>query len=226
MEIISVLNFLCSVNFVLISSTLALIQTNPHRCISGVWSPRKAPRQRHPNQPWRTSPDNRHSKAGNNGQTKWTMVSNWQDKADSDKKPEPSMLPQQIHHRALQTTLTGTSHTTNEGTTVHSYRGIPYARIPARFERSELIERFDEDTFDATRYGYIPLSLTQTGLTEKWKTPMSTSKYRRAPFTADSRAIWNCTRGRGWVCVFEFGDYLSSVGWEGGVSSDFGLDSW
>lgn len=61
-------------------------------------------------------------------------------------------LPQ-IHHDSLQTTFTGTSQTDN-GSTVHSFRGIPYATIPARFERSQLIQKFDEPAVDATRYGY------------------------------------------------------------------------
>ncbi|EYE92028.1 putative carboxylesterase [Aspergillus ruber CBS 135680] len=60
-------------------------------------------------------------------------------------------LPQ-IHHSSLQTTFTGTSQT-NDGTTVNSFRGIPYATIPARFERSQLMQKFDEPAVDATRYG-------------------------------------------------------------------------
>lgn len=61
-------------------------------------------------------------------------------------------LPQ-IHHDSLQTTFTGTSQTDN-GITVNSFRGIPYATIPARFERSQPIQMFDEPAVDATQYGY------------------------------------------------------------------------
>lgn len=60
-------------------------------------------------------------------------------------------LPQ-IHHDSLQTTFTGTSQTDN-GITVNSFRGIPYAIIPGRFERSQPIQKFDEPAVDATRYG-------------------------------------------------------------------------
>lgn len=61
-------------------------------------------------------------------------------------------LPQ-IHHESLRTTFTGTVQEA-KGITVHSFRGIPYATIPARFERSQPIEKFDEAAVDATRYGY------------------------------------------------------------------------
>lgn len=60
-----------------------------------------------------------------------------------------------IHHNTLQTTFIGTSSTTNEGTTVHSFRGIPYATVPGRFERAWPIEKFEEATIDATEYGYV-----------------------------------------------------------------------
>lgn len=70
-------------------------------------------------------------------------------------------LPQ-IHHSSLQTTFTGTSQT-NDGTTVNSFRGIPYATIPARFERSQLMQKFDEPAVDATRYGYGCISQFEIG---------------------------------------------------------------
>ena len=66
-----------------------------------------------------------------------------------------NMAVPKIHHNALQTTFIGTSSTTNEGTTVQSFRGIPYATVPGRFERAQPIEKFSRDTVDATKYGYV-----------------------------------------------------------------------
>lgn len=65
------------------------------------------------------------------------------------------MAVPKIHHNTLQTTFIGTSSTTNEGTTVHSFKGIPYATVPGRFERAQLVEKFSQDTVDATKYGYV-----------------------------------------------------------------------
>jgi len=71
-------------------------------------------------------------------------------------------LPQ-IHQDSLKTTFTGTSQSDN-GTTVHSFRGIQYATIPARFERSQPIQKFNEPAIDATRYGYGCLRHFEVGM--------------------------------------------------------------
>ena len=55
---------------------------------------------------------------------------------------------------------------------------------------------------------------------------MPTGKSRRASSTPYPRGYRDSARGRGWVWVFESGDYLFSSGGEGRVSSGCDLDSW
>lgn len=61
----------------------------------------------------------------------------------------------QINHSILEATFKGTSHTTNEGTAIHSFRGVPYARISARFEYAQLIDKYVGGVVNATTYGYV-----------------------------------------------------------------------
>ena len=47
----------------------------------------------------------------------------------------------------------GTFHGVKAGEGVVQYRCIPFARIPARFQHSQLIDHVGD--FDATKYGFI-----------------------------------------------------------------------
>ncbi|PYH42293.1 putative carboxylesterase [Aspergillus saccharolyticus JOP 1030-1] len=62
------------------------------------------------------------------------------------------MASPQLHHSGLQATFTGIERETNS-ITVHEFRGIKYASIPARFERAQPLKTFAGATVDATRYG-------------------------------------------------------------------------
>ena len=65
----------------------------------------------------------------------------------------------QVNHSILEATFKGTSHRTNEGTAIHSFRGVPYARIPARFEYAQLIDKYADGVVNATTYGYVHFSM-------------------------------------------------------------------
>ena len=63
-------------------------------------------------------------------------------------------LPQ-INHNTLGAIFRGTSYMANEGVAIHSFRGIPYARIPARFVGAQLVGKYEEGIVNAIRYGYV-----------------------------------------------------------------------
>ncbi|OJJ37707.1 hypothetical protein ASPWEDRAFT_39443 [Aspergillus wentii DTO 134E9] len=62
------------------------------------------------------------------------------------------MAPPQFHHQGLNATFTGIERNV-EGVSVHQFRGIKYASIPARFERAQPVNGFDGSVVDATEYG-------------------------------------------------------------------------
>ncbi|RDW92367.1 carboxylic ester hydrolase-9 [Coleophoma crateriformis] len=57
-----------------------------------------------------------------------------------------------IHHPSLDADLEG-SGTLYENSEVIHYRGIPYAKIPARFERATLIDEWGGESLDCTKFG-------------------------------------------------------------------------
>jgi hypothetical protein len=62
-----------------------------------------------------------------------------------------------VRHTTLKTTFTGLQHVLSTAeTSIHQYRGIEYATIPARFRQSRLFTSYCSST-DAMRYGYVSL---------------------------------------------------------------------
>lgn len=96
-------------------------------------------------------------------ENKTNLIVNILDISGQRLQPGLTMAHPRIYHDSLKTTFTGTSQTDN-GTTVHSFRGIPYATIPARFERAQPIQLFNEATVDARRYGYGRLCQFEIGM--------------------------------------------------------------
>ncbi|KAF7590640.1 hypothetical protein BBP40_002588 [Aspergillus hancockii] len=62
------------------------------------------------------------------------------------------MTTPQVHHRTLNTVFKGVQRKVGE-TAIHQFRGIKYAKVPARFERAEPVEEFHGAIVDATQYG-------------------------------------------------------------------------
>ncbi|KAF7122327.1 hypothetical protein CNMCM5793_000284 [Aspergillus hiratsukae] len=62
------------------------------------------------------------------------------------------MAAPQVQHQGLQALFTGVRRDFN-GVVVEQFRGIKYAKIPARFERAQPVESFDGGVVDATKYG-------------------------------------------------------------------------
>lgn len=61
-----------------------------------------------------------------------------------------------LHHPQLKASFNGVQ-TDSDGIRVNKFKGIKYAHIPARFEKSKPIPdaELNGKTVDATRYGYI-----------------------------------------------------------------------
>ncbi|RAL01252.1 putative carboxylesterase [Aspergillus ibericus CBS 121593] len=62
------------------------------------------------------------------------------------------MASPQVQHPGLRATFTGIERE-SEGVTVHEFRGIKYASVPARFERAQPVDGFADAVVDASRYG-------------------------------------------------------------------------
>jgi carboxylesterase type B len=64
-------------------------------------------------------------------------------------------------HPQLNATFNGTT-VDYAGTKINKFKGIKYARIPARFEKAQPIapEELSGKTIDATQYGYVYNALT------------------------------------------------------------------
>lgn len=61
-----------------------------------------------------------------------------------------------LHHPQLNATFNGVQ-TESAGIKINKFKGIKYAHIPARFEKSQPVsaEELNEQTVDATQYGYV-----------------------------------------------------------------------
>jgi carboxylesterase type B len=59
-----------------------------------------------------------------------------------------------VQHQGLEALFTGVRRDF-DGVIVDQFRGIKYAKIPARFERAQPVESFGGGVVDATKYGYV-----------------------------------------------------------------------
>jgi hypothetical protein len=66
------------------------------------------------------------------------------------------MATASLHHSRLNATFNGVQ-IESTGIKINKFKGIKYAHIPARFEKSQpvLAEELNGQTIDATQYGYV-----------------------------------------------------------------------
>lgn len=66
------------------------------------------------------------------------------------------MTTASLHHPQLNATFNGVQ-TESAGIKINKFKGIKYAHIPARFEKSQpvLADELNGQTIDATKYGYV-----------------------------------------------------------------------
>jgi carboxylesterase type B len=66
------------------------------------------------------------------------------------------MATASLYHSQLNATFNGVQ-TESTGIKTNKFKGIKYAHIPARFEKSQLVlaEELNGQTIDATQYGYV-----------------------------------------------------------------------
>lgn len=60
----------------------------------------------------------------------------------------------QVQHQRLQALFIGVRRDFDD-VLVDQFRGIKYAKIPARFERAQPVQSFHRAVVDATKYGYV-----------------------------------------------------------------------
>jgi carboxylesterase type B len=64
------------------------------------------------------------------------------------------MTTAQVHHHILNAVFKGVERKIGE-TAIHQFRGIKYANVPARFDRSEPVDDLNGAVVDATQYGSV-----------------------------------------------------------------------
>lgn len=65
-----------------------------------------------------------------------------------------TMESPQVQHQRLQALFIGVRRDFDD-VLVDQFRGIKYAKIPARFERAQPVQSFHRAVVDATKYGYV-----------------------------------------------------------------------
>ena len=65
----------------------------------------------------------------------------------------PLNMAPQIEHRTLRGKLEGVEVESHSGISVTHFRGIQYGRIPRRFAKPEMVDDWENQAVDCTKFG-------------------------------------------------------------------------
>jgi hypothetical protein len=64
-------------------------------------------------------------------------------------------MPPLLNHSSLHALLEGTEELCPNGIRLSHFRGIPYATIPRRFVKAQLVDDWQGEKLECSRFGYL-----------------------------------------------------------------------